>query len=157
MNLFEAIVRLFILEDDNASHESYAPNVARLEKILGDSCYNMWIRLKFYRSEQSVGGRRGFHARKEFFSQITMKFRELTPSRGSALVILSIITPNWRTSVLMITIVVFNINLPPEIYRQIELKYCKCEMPINPDKFMVQCDEYEDSYINCFSSYVVIM
>ncbi|OAY78975.1 Lysine-specific demethylase PHF2 [Ananas comosus] len=120
------------------------PYVARVEKIEADHRNNVRVRVRWYYRPRSRSGRRQFQAPRSSSCRTTTTCRARTPSRASARSTPSRTTPSSRTSGPRTTSAASSTRPPPADSLLIGSRYCKCEMPYNPDDLMVQCEGCKD-------------
>ncbi|KAK8947301.1 hypothetical protein KSP39_PZI006603 [Platanthera zijinensis] len=122
------------------------PYVARIEKIEADHRSNVRVKIRwYYRPEESIGGRRQFHGAKELFLSDHFDVQSAHTIEGKCVVHSF---PNYTK--------LENVGTDDYFYRfqykaatggftpNSAFVYCKCQMPYNPDDFMVQCESCND-------------
>ncbi|PWA52832.1 chromatin remodeling protein EBS [Artemisia annua] len=124
------------------------PYVARVEKLEVDSKKNVKVKVRwYYRPEESLRGRRTFHGAKELFLSDHYDWQSAYTIGGKC-------TVHSFKNYMKLK------NVSDEDYFcRFEYKaatggftpdrvavYCKCEMPYNPDDFMVKCEGCRDWY-----------
>ncbi|GJU76027.1 chromatin remodeling protein EBS-like protein [Tanacetum coccineum] len=124
------------------------PYVARVEKLEADSKNNVKVRVRwYYRPEESLGGRRIFHGAKELFLSDHYDWQSARTIEAKCIVHSF---KNYKK--------LENVG-DEDYFCRFEYKaatggftpdrvavYCKCEMPYNPDDFMVKCEGCRDWY-----------
>ncbi len=99
----------------------------------------------YYRPEDAIGGRKGFHGERELFlsdhkdwvapDSINDKCQVHTLQQYQSLHVVSDADYFCR----------FSYNIKKAEYRPARVPvYCVCEMPYNPDRFMVECEACTD-------------
>ncbi|EEH60015.1 bah-phd domain-containing protein [Micromonas pusilla CCMP1545] len=99
----------------------------------------------YYRPEDAIGGRKGFHGERELFlsdhkdwvapDSINDKCQVHTLKQYQSLHVVSDVDYFCR----------FSYNVKKAEYRPARVPvYCVCEMPYNPDRFMVECEACTD-------------
>ncbi|KAM7498343.1 hypothetical protein LguiA_022757 [Lonicera macranthoides] len=124
------------------------PSVALVENLEADHRNNVKVRVRwYYRPEESLGGRRPFHGRKELFLSDQYDVQSADTIRGKC-----IVHPFKNY--------VKRENVGAEDYfcrfwyhaltggftPDRVAVYCKCEMPNNPDVLMVRCEGCKDRF-----------
>ncbi|OIT07200.1 PREDICTED: chromatin remodeling protein EBS-like [Nicotiana attenuata] len=123
-------------------------HVARVERIEADNCNNIKVHVRwYYRPEDSMGGRRKFHGAKELFLSDHYDVQIAHSIVGKCNV------HSFRKYTKL-----ENVG-PEDYYCRFEYEtasgafvpdmvavYCKCEMPCNPDEFMVKCVECKERH-----------
>ncbi|KAK8960598.1 hypothetical protein KSP40_PGU008571 [Platanthera guangdongensis] len=122
------------------------PYVARIEKIEADNRKNVKVKIRwYYRPEESIGGRRQFHGAKELF--LSDHFDVQSPHTIEGKCVVHSFPKYTKLE---------NVGTD-DYFCRFEYKaatggftpnsafvYCKCQMPYNPDDFMVQCESCND-------------
>ncbi|KAG8385788.1 hypothetical protein BUALT_Bualt03G0081700 [Buddleja alternifolia] len=125
-----------------------APYVARVENIEADKRNNVIVRVRwYYRPEEVVGGRKGFHGAKELFLSDHYDIQSANTIEGKCIV------HTFKNYTKLAN------GGPEDYYCRFEyrpatgaflpdhvLVYCKCEQPYNPDDLMIQCEQCRDWY-----------
>ncbi|CAH9081623.1 unnamed protein product [Cuscuta epithymum] len=128
---------------------SAPPGVAHVEGIEADDSDNVKLRVRWYnRPEDSWGGRREFHGAKELFLSDCYDLQCANAIEGKCTV------HTFKAYVNKLP----NVG-PKDFYYRFVYKaatgtfvpdsvivYCKCELPYNPDQWMIQCEECKDWY-----------
>ncbi|XP_019055011.1 PREDICTED: uncharacterized protein LOC104607568 [Nelumbo nucifera] len=150
------------------SDSSKPPYVAKVEKIESDSRGNVKVRVRwYYRPEESIGGRRQFHGAKEVFlsdhydvqSADTIEGKCTVHSFKSYTKLDAVGNDDYfcrfeynsstgafnpdRVAVLLLERIKQS-HLTRFRSSHSSGRYCKCEMPYNPDDLMVQCEGCTD-------------
>ncbi|XP_019443896.1 PREDICTED: chromatin remodeling protein EBS-like [Lupinus angustifolius] len=124
------------------------PRVAQVEKIEHDNRNNVNVSIRwYYRPEESIGGRRQFHGVKELLLSDQYDVQSAHNIIGKCVV------HSYNNDTKLENI------RPEDYYWRFEYKaatgtfmpdfvavYCKCEMPRNPDDFMVHCKGCQNWY-----------
>ncbi|CAL0326530.1 unnamed protein product [Lupinus luteus] len=127
---------------------SNLPRVAHVEKIVQDDKYNVIVCVRlYYRPQESIGGRRRFHGAKELFLSDRFDFKSVDSIEGKCVV-----------HTLRKYMKLENVSAE-DYYCRFQYQaatgaftpdrvavYCNCEMPKNPDEFMLRCKECKDWY-----------
>lgn len=137
---------VLIRRPSDTSSSRLLHSLARVENIVQDSMNSVGVRVRrYYRPEESIGGRRKFHGIKELFLS-----DQFDVQCADAIVGKVVVHSLKNYSKLE--------NVGAEDYFcRFEYKattgvfspdrvavYCKCEMPYNPDELMVQCEGCKD-------------
>ncbi|PIM98169.1 Serine/threonine protein kinase [Handroanthus impetiginosus] len=130
------------------SESNSAHYVARVEKIEADNRNNVRVQVRrYYRPEETVGGREQFHGAKELFLSDHYDIQSAHSIEEKCIVhTLENYTKleNVGSQDYCCRFEYKHVSgtfLPDRVPM-----YCKCKMPYNPDDLMMQCDECKDWY-----------
>ncbi|PWA62008.1 chromatin remodeling protein EBS [Artemisia annua] len=124
------------------------PYVARVEKLEADSKNNVKVRVRwYYRPEESLGGRRTFHGAKELFLSDHYDWQSARTIEGKCIVhsfkdYKKLENAGDDDYFCRFEYKAATGDFNPDLVAV----YCKCEMPYNPDDFMVKCEGCRDWY-----------
>ncbi|OIV92430.1 hypothetical protein TanjilG_25160 [Lupinus angustifolius] len=116
-------------------------NVARVEKLRKDNSSNVNVHVRwYYRPEEAVGGRKIFHGANELFLTDHYDVKSADAIEGKCVVhpfndYMRIENPGAKDFYCRFEYKVITGYFTPDSVPV----YCKCEMPCNPDIFMLQC------------------
>ncbi|RVW36622.1 Chromatin remodeling protein EBS [Vitis vinifera] len=138
-----------LMRPSDSSKPSY---VAKVEKIESDGRGSVKVHVRwYYRPEESIGGRRQFHGSKEVFLSDHYDVQSADTIEGKC----TVHTFKSYTKLDAVgnddffcrlsTIRLQEHSIPIEWLCTFRIfRYCKCEMPYNPDDLMVQCEGCTD-------------
>ncbi|XP_047337079.1 chromatin remodeling protein EBS-like [Impatiens glandulifera] len=119
------------------------PYVAQINKNQIDNRNNVTVQLRwYYRPEDSNGGRKLFHGEKELFLSDHYEFQSAYTVQGKCMV------HSFKNYTKLERVGAkdyycrFEYKSAIGLFLPIRVRvYCKCQIPENPDHFMVQCEE----------------
>ncbi|KAE9590600.1 hypothetical protein Lal_00023290 [Lupinus albus] len=127
---------------------SKLPYVARVEKIENDNRNSVNVRIRwYYRPEDSIGGRRQFHGTNELFLSDHYDVQSAHTIEGKCVVhpfddYIKLAKVGSEDYFCRFEYMAATGTFTPDSVAV----YCKCEMPYNPDAFMMQCERCQDWY-----------
>ncbi|KAE9585166.1 putative chromatin regulator PHD family [Lupinus albus] len=129
-------------------HWSNLPRVAQVQKIAQDDKNNVIVCVRlYYRPQESIGGRREFHGVKELFLSDRFDFQSGDTIEGKCVV------HSFKNYMKLENVSAedyycrFQYQAVTGVFSPDRVAvYCNCEMPRNPDYFMLHCKECKDWY-----------
>eukprot|EP00877_Chromochloris_zofingiensis_P003074 jgi/Chrzof1/12768/Cz07g06240.t1 len=137
-----------ILINPDSSAGTSLPFIGRVKGITQPETGDTEIELTwFYRPEEAVGGRKAFHGEKELFASDHVDFVHKNTVLGKCRVMTlkkyqELPTVGEHDYFARFTYKPAKKEFEPD---RVPV-FCTCEMPYNPDKFMVMCDNCEEWY-----------
>ncbi|XP_051151994.1 chromatin remodeling protein EBS-like isoform X2 [Andrographis paniculata] len=136
----------FTMHRTNTVLKRNPPYVAKVEKIESDYRNIVKVLVRwYYRPEESVGGRGVFHGSKELFLSDHYDVQRVETIEGKCYV------HTFKNYAKIPTVgrddyfCRFEYNVATGRFTPDRVAvYCKCEMPVNPDDFMVRCEGCND-------------
>ncbi|XP_047335639.1 chromatin remodeling protein EBS-like [Impatiens glandulifera] len=108
---------------------------------------NVTVQIRYYRPKDSIGGRKLFHGEKELFLSDHYEFQSAYTIQGKCMV------HSFKNYTKLERVGAkdyycrFEYKAAIGLFLPIRVRvYCKCQIPENPDHFMVQCEECKNWY-----------